>query len=167
MLTFSSTSSLGTTVASDLSVTVVATVIGGLLLTAILAAWRDRNRLVRSFRRAKALMAVRRRQKERAVHAELVKFVRQRAEVLQIDVPISVSGISPCVVKFFPSGSETAYYRDFESYQAGVSAGRSDPRRSFVREPPRPLTSRSEPDLRAWLDEHRSHQPRQANGSVR
>ena len=110
--------------------------------------------------------AARSRTRADATNADLVATVMKRAQVLGIDVPVTVTARDSwsggyVSVTFHPSGETSHYTENFASLQRDTSpSGSMPPLRTFLsRNPHKALSSWSRDELREWLQATRDRIP--------
>jgi len=135
----------------------VAVAVTATVLVAIgTTAW-NRRRLVLDWTASGKQAIERRLQRIRAArHEELVSWVIQRAEVVQIEVPVAVSHVGGyAAVDYHPTGAQSFFVADFQHYQSLLKGGQLPPSRTFWNRPiPRPVPQWSDDELRDWLLKH-------------
>lgn len=101
----------------------------------------------------------RRRQQADQDHAQLVRNVLQRAEVLDLQAPVAVTRRAEVVtVTWHPSGQRLHYVDDLPRYRQLLQSGRLPARQTFWERWRQPPVSRwSTAELRSWLADH-AHQ---------
>lgn len=134
-------------------VTLLATVVGGILLAILAVLWRNRST-------PKGWVTA---QVDAAVAAERTdadhQLVVLREQVLEVAreqgivLAAIASGRNPTVVDFSDSG-QSFYFSDFSAYQRAMQAGRVPPQRSFPGSAPVPVSVWGREQLEAWLAEH-------------
>ena len=133
--------------------TIVATVVGGLLLVAILWAWGNRTAL----RRWLADQVAVAKDSEQEAAAERVRVLR--AQVLEVarasreTLPAHSTGRNPTVVTFSDGGTSW-FYSDWSSYKRDMASGAVKPTRTFSQEPPLPVARWDHARLEKWLSDH-------------
>lgn len=140
------------------------TALGTVVATAIIGGVRWLGRRARRQVESQGIRLTEHRLEKRAArvteaHDALVNNVRRRAQVLGKEIPESVSGRNPAAVTWYPSGAISYHYDDHARYRADLQARRVDPRRSWVRRRPTPLSSWTDEELETWLREHRHELP--------
>lgn len=93
-----------------------------------------------------------------------VERVLERARVLDITVPLDIRRTGSCHEVKWSNGDVTwEYGNDLESYRRDVGNGLTDPRRSWRRAVPEPVSRWSRERRRAFLDLHRNCTPGSCN----
>jgi hypothetical protein len=141
---------------------VLATVVGGLVVAAVLAAsravWSRRHAPGRWVEDGKQAVAHRRRRRTNAHHQQLVVSVLQRAEELKLapgkDLPVKVEGHSPAIITFHPTRRTFAMFKDFLSYKAAAEGGQVNPAHAHHGRVPKIVERWTDDELRAWLHAH-------------
>lgn len=148
---------------SNMWESIAVTVISAALLGLVAWLWTRRHSPTDWVAAGRAKFGRRQRQRVRANHEELVRSVLRRAEVLDLsvgqDLPIKVSGISPTVVTYHPTGRTFAFYPDISSYKAAATSGQVNPANAHFGKPPKVISSWSQEQLRIWLSEHADRLP--------
>jgi hypothetical protein len=138
-------------------------VIGGIIVVVLVAAgialWRRRGKPREWAAAGLDAVDAYGKRLDHAKRRELLGWVRQRAEVLQIEVPETVTGNNPAVITFHPTGRKYYLYPDFQSYKSAGDAGRLVDA-SNAGWGTGPVVSRwSEEELRVWLRKRRDELP--------
>jgi len=132
---------------------IVVTVVGGLILAAILALLSCRKRLLEWLRQQRAEIAGFDQQHDaerlKVLREQVVEVARRAGEV----TPVSSSGVNPTAVKF-SDGTTSYYFADHASYARAMQGGQVPPTRSFRAAAPAPVSRWSRDRLEQWLNDH-------------
>lgn len=132
---------------------IVITVVGGLLLAAILWLWKRRGRLLHWYRVQRETDRNMKREDLDLALSRLRKKVLEVARARDIVVPASAGGVNPTTVTL-SDGSKRFYFNDHTRYVQAMQTGQVPPARSFRGKPPVPVSRWTRETLEQWLAEN-------------
>ncbi len=132
---------------------IVVTVVGGLILLVIGAAWKGRSKPLQWFREQRAADNAMKREDAAEELRRLRERVLQVARSRGIVVPVRSQQINPTVVSL-SDGSKRYYFRNHDQYVRAMQAGKVPPRLTFRGTPPVPLPQWTRAALMKWLEEN-------------
>jgi hypothetical protein len=134
-------------------ITLLATVVGGIVLAILAVLWRNRSR-PKAWVTAQVGAAAAAEQAD--AHHQLVVLREQVLEVARgqgVVLPATAAGRNPTVVTL-SDGGQSFFFTDFVAYQRDMRARRVPPQWSFPRAAPVPVCEWGREKLEAWLSEH-------------
>jgi MFS superfamily sulfate permease-like transporter len=134
-------------------VTVVATVVAGILLAVLGLLWRNRSRPAHWVTEQVEVA----KQSDLAEAADQLDVLREQvmevARLRDVVVPATSAGRNPTVVTF-SNGAKSYFFADFASYKREMEARRVPPHRSFRTDPPLPVSRWDRDRLEQWMADH-------------